>query len=103
VTDWNRISLVIKAGTFDTEKEDEEIKFRASKKSVFSQAFTPRKKVKFAIEGVIAGMQAVDLEASSEIRTLLKPRRPVSEGAAHSLTYRTIMGGSLYVCTAVKH
>jgi hypothetical protein len=86
VTDWNRIILDIKAGKFDTEKEYEEIKLRASKKSVFSQAFTPRKKVKFTMEGAIAGMQAVDLEASSEIRTLLKPRRTVSEGAVHSLT-----------------
>jgi hypothetical protein len=86
VTDWNRIILAIKAGKFDTEKEYEEIKLRASKKSVFNQAFTTRKKVKFAMEGAIAGMQAVDLEASSKIRTLPKPRRPVSEGAAHSLT-----------------
>jgi hypothetical protein len=86
VTDWNRIILAIKAGKFDTEKEYEEIKLRASKKSVFSQAFIPRKKVKFAMEGATAGVQAVDLEASSEIRTLLKPRRLVSEGAAHSLT-----------------
>jgi hypothetical protein len=45
VTDWNRIILAIKAGKVDTEKEYEEIKLRASKKSVFSQAFTPHKKV----------------------------------------------------------
>jgi hypothetical protein len=32
------------------------------------------------------GVQAVDLEASSEIRSLLKPRQPVFEGAPHSLT-----------------
>jgi hypothetical protein len=51
VTDWNRIILAINAGRFDTEKEYEEIKLRASKKSVFSQAFTPRKKIKFAMEG----------------------------------------------------
>jgi hypothetical protein len=50
VTEWNRIILAIKAGRFDTGKEYEEIKLRASKKSVFSQAFTPRKKVKFAME-----------------------------------------------------
>jgi hypothetical protein len=86
VTDWNRIILAIKAGRFDTEKEFEEINLRASKKSILSQAFTPRKKVKFAMEGATAGMQAVDLEASSKIWTLLKPRLPVSEGAAHSLT-----------------
>jgi hypothetical protein len=49
VTDWNQIILAIKAGKFDTEKEYEEIKLRASKKSVFSQAFTLRKKVKFAM------------------------------------------------------
>jgi hypothetical protein len=65
VTDWNRIILAIKAGRSDTEKEYEGIKLRASKKSVFSQAFTPRKKVKFAMEGVTADVQAVDLEASS--------------------------------------
>jgi hypothetical protein len=71
VTDWNRIILAIKAGKFDTEKEYEEIKLRARKKNVFSQAFTPRNKVKFAMEGAIASMQAVDLEASSKTRTLL--------------------------------
>jgi hypothetical protein len=86
VTDWNIIILAIKDGRFDTEKEYEEINLRASKKSVFSQAFTPRKKVKFALEGATAGVQAVDLEASSKIRSLLEPRRPVSEGDAHSLT-----------------
>jgi hypothetical protein len=86
VADWNRIILAINAVKFDTEKDYEEIKLRASKNRIFSQAFTPRKKVKFAMEGAIAGMQAVDLEASSEIRTLLKPRLSVSEGAAHSLT-----------------
>jgi hypothetical protein len=86
VTDWNRIILAIKAGKFDTEKVYEEIKLQASKKSVFRQAFTPPKKVKFAMELATASVQAVNLEASSEIRTLLKPRRPVSEGAAHSLT-----------------
>jgi hypothetical protein len=86
VTNWNIIILAIKAGRFDTEKEYQEIKLRASKKSVFSQAFTPRKKVKLSMEGVTTDVQAVDLEASSEIRSLLKPRWPVSEGAAHSLS-----------------
>jgi hypothetical protein len=51
VTYWNRIISDIKAGRFDTEKEYEEINLRASKKSVFSQAFTPCKKVKIAMEG----------------------------------------------------
>jgi hypothetical protein len=50
VTDWNILILDIKAGRFDTEKEYEEIKLQASKKSVFSQAFTPCKKVKYAME-----------------------------------------------------
>jgi hypothetical protein len=72
-------------------------KLRASKKSVFSHAFTPHKKVKFSMEGAIASMQAVDLEASSEIRTLLKPRRPVSEGAAHSLTEQEWEAACTYV------
>jgi hypothetical protein len=44
--------LAIKAGRFGTETEYDEIKLRAGKKSVFSQAFTPRKKVKFAMERV---------------------------------------------------
>jgi hypothetical protein len=65
VTDWNRIILAIKAGRFDTEKEYEEINLQASKKSIFNQAFTPRNKVKFAMEGATAGVQEVDLEASS--------------------------------------
>jgi hypothetical protein len=86
VMDWNRIILAIKTGRFDTEKEYEEIKLHARKKSVFSQSFTPRKMVKFAMEGATAGMQAVELEASADIRSLLKPRRPVSEGSAHLLT-----------------
>jgi hypothetical protein len=51
VTDWNIIILAIKAGRLDTEKEYEKIKLRASKKSVSSQAFTPRKKVKFSLRG----------------------------------------------------
>jgi hypothetical protein len=51
VIDWNRIILAIKAARFDTEKEYEDIKLRASKKSVFNQAFTRRKNVKFAMEG----------------------------------------------------
>jgi hypothetical protein len=86
VTDCNNIILAINAGRFDTEKEYEEIKLRASKKSVLGQAFTPRNKVKFAIEGATAGVQAVDLEASADIRSLLKPRRPLSEGSAQSRT-----------------
>jgi hypothetical protein len=32
------------------------------------------------------GVQTLDLEASSEIRSLLKPRRPVSKGTAHQHT-----------------
>jgi hypothetical protein len=78
--------LAIKAGRFDTEKEYEEINLRASKKSVFSQAFNPCKKVTFSTKGATAGVQAVDLEASVDIWDLLKPRRPVSERAAHVLT-----------------
>jgi hypothetical protein len=31
------------------------------------------------------GVQAVDLEASADIQSLQKPRRPVSEGDAHLL------------------
>jgi hypothetical protein len=99
VIDWNRIILDIKAGRFDTEKEYEEIKLCASKKSAFSQAFTPRKKVKIAIEWATAGVQVVDLEASVDIRSLLKPRRPVSEGAAHLLTEQEWET----VCTAAEH
>jgi hypothetical protein len=64
--------LAIKAGRFDTEKEYDETELRASKKRVFSQAFTPRNKVKFAMEGATAGVQAVDLEASAGIRSLLE-------------------------------
>jgi hypothetical protein len=89
--------LAIKAGRFYTKKEYEEIKLRASMKSVFSQVFTPRKKVKFAMEGTTAGVQAVDLEASSKIRTLLKPRQSVSEGTAHSLTEQEWEAVCMYV------
>jgi hypothetical protein len=85
VTDWNRIILDIKAGIFYTEKECENIKLRASKKSVFSQAFTPRKKVKFAMEGATAGMLAVDLKSSTDIWSLPKPHQSAYEGAVHVL------------------
>jgi hypothetical protein len=53
---------------------------------VFSQAFTPRKKVKFGLEVLALGVQEVRLEASVEVQSLLKPRQPVMEGAAHALT-----------------
>jgi hypothetical protein len=53
---------------------------------VFSQAFTPRKKVKFGLEVLVPGVQEVSLEVSAEVQSLLKPRRPAMEGAAHALT-----------------
>jgi hypothetical protein len=68
----NRIILAIKAGRFHTDKEYEEIKLRASKKSVFSQAFTPHKKVTFSMEGATACVHAVEVEASANIHSLLK-------------------------------
>jgi hypothetical protein len=86
VNDWNRIILAIKAGQFEKEFEYEEVKQRARKKSVFSQAFTPRKKVKFGLEFLVLGVQEVSLEVSAEVQSLLKPRRPVMEGAVHALT-----------------
>jgi hypothetical protein len=84
VNDWNKIILAIKAGKFENEFEYEEVKQRASKKSVFIQAFTPRKKVKFGLEVLDPGVQEVRMEASAEVQILLKPRRPVMEGAAHA-------------------
>jgi hypothetical protein len=86
VNDWKRIILAIKAGQFEKEFEYEEVKQRASNKSVFSQAFKPRKKVKFGLEVLVPGVQEVSLEVSAEVQRLLKPRRPVMEGAAHALT-----------------
>jgi hypothetical protein len=53
---------------------------------VFSQAFTPRKKVKFGLEVLVPGVQEVSLKVSVEVQSLLKPRRPVMEGSAHALT-----------------
>jgi hypothetical protein len=85
VNDWNRIILAISAGRFDNELEYEGIKQRASKKSAFSQSCTPMKRVKFTMEGSTAGAQDLDLEASADIQTLLKPRQSVSEGVAHVL------------------
>jgi hypothetical protein len=58
---------------------------REPEKSVFSQAFTPRKKVKFGLEVLVPGVQEVSLEVSAEAQSFLKPRRPVMEGAAHAL------------------
>jgi hypothetical protein len=56
VNDWNRIILAIKAGRFDNEVEYEEIEQRDSKKSVYSQSFTPRKKSKFGMEVLVPGV-----------------------------------------------
>jgi hypothetical protein len=39
--------------------------------------------VKFKMEGTTAGVQDVELEASADMHSLLKPRRPASEGASH--------------------
>jgi hypothetical protein len=86
VNDWNRIILAIKAGRFENESEYEEIKQCASKKSVFGQSFTPRKKVKFGLEILAPSVQEIKLEASTEVQNLLKPRRPAMEVAAHALT-----------------
>jgi hypothetical protein len=86
VTDWNRIILAIKPGRFENESEYEEIKQSASKKSVFSQSFTPMKKVNFGLEVLAPSVQEIKLEASTEVLNLLKPRRPAMEGAAHALT-----------------
>jgi hypothetical protein len=98
VNDWNIIILAIKAGQFENEFEYEEVKQRASKKSVFSQAFTPRKKVKFGLEVLAPGVQEVRLAALAEVQSLLKPRRPVMEGAAHALTGKEWEA----LCTYVK-
>jgi hypothetical protein len=49
LNDWNRIILAIKAGRFDNELEYEEIKQRASKKSVFSDSFPLMKRVEIGI------------------------------------------------------
>jgi hypothetical protein len=86
VNDWNRIIVAIKAGKFENEFEYEEVKQRASKKGVLIQAFTPRKKVKFGMEVFAPGVQEVRREASTEVQSLLRPRRPGMEGAAHALT-----------------
>jgi hypothetical protein len=42
--------------------------------------------VKFGLEVLVPGVQEVSLEVSKEVQSLLKPRRPVMEGAAHDLT-----------------
>jgi hypothetical protein len=86
VNDWNRINLAIKAGRFENELEYEEIKQHASKKSMFSQSFTPMKKVKFGLEVLAPSMHDIKVEASVEVQSLLKSRRPASEGAAHAST-----------------
>jgi hypothetical protein len=71
VNDWKRIMLDIKAGRFANEFEYEEIKQRASKKSVFSQSFLPRKKAKFGMEVLGPSVQEIKLEASAEVQSLL--------------------------------
>jgi hypothetical protein len=86
VNDWSRIMLAIKAGRFENESEYEEIKQRMSKKSVFSQSFTPMKKVKFGLEVLAPSVHEIKIEVSTEVLNLLKPRRPATEEAAHALT-----------------
>jgi hypothetical protein len=85
VNEWNRIILAIKADRFDNDLEYEEFKHRASKKSVFIQSFTPRNKVKFAMEGSTTGVQEAKLDDLADIQSLLKSRRPVAE----CVSYRT--------------
>jgi hypothetical protein len=97
VNDWNIIILAINAGQFENEFEYEEVKQRASKKSVFSQAFTPRKKVKFGLEVLVPDVQEVSLDVLAEVQSLLKPRRPVMEGAAHALTGKELEALCTYV------
>jgi hypothetical protein len=46
---------------------------------------------------VTAGGQVVDLEALADIRSLIKPPRPVSEVAAHSLTEQDWEAFCMYV------
>jgi hypothetical protein len=75
VIDWNRIILAIKARRFKNESESEEIKQRANNRSLFSQSFTPMKKVKFGLEVLAPSVQEIKLEASTEVLNLLKPRR----------------------------
>jgi hypothetical protein len=86
VNDWNRIILAIKTSRFENESKYEEIKQRASKKSVFSQSFIPRKKVKFGLEVLAPIVQEIKLEASTEVLNLLNLRGPVTEEVAHTLT-----------------
>jgi hypothetical protein len=93
VSDWNIILVVIRDGKFENDLEFEEVKKRASKKQVFSQAFTPGKKVKFTMGGVVEDAGILDLEAPAEVLALLKPCLPASEGEPYSLTGK---GAALY-------
>jgi hypothetical protein len=85
MNNWNRIILATKDGRFENELEYEEIKQHAIKKSVFSRSFTPSKKVKFGLEVLAPSVKEIKLEASMEVQSLLKPRWPAMEGAAHAL------------------
>jgi hypothetical protein len=42
--------------------------------------------VKFGLEVLVPGVQEVNLIVLEEVQSLLKPHRPVMEGAAHALT-----------------
>jgi hypothetical protein len=55
VAEWNRILLAIKQGDFEKESEFSKIKLRAARESAFSKSFTPRKKVRFVMEGGYRG------------------------------------------------
>jgi hypothetical protein len=53
VAEWDRILLAIKEGDFENESKFNEIKLRAARKPAFRKSFTPRKKVKFVMGGVM--------------------------------------------------
>jgi hypothetical protein len=64
---------------------------------VFSQSFTPRKKVKFGLEVLAPSVQEIKLEASTEVLNLLKPRRPAMEGYVHALNGKEWEALCMYV------
>jgi hypothetical protein len=42
--------------------------------------------VKFGLEVLVPGVQEVSIDVLAEVQSLLKPHRPVMEGASHALT-----------------
>jgi hypothetical protein len=83
VEEWNVILLVLSKGYFATASGYNGIKNRASKASVFSKAFNPRKRLKFREDETKYVFEGNDFAVDAEVRANLRSASSVDadEGA----------------------